>query len=164
MKAYHPFETSLELESWAKQRNIPLIGVYSRNTIPQKLRSGGYIVNLDTNMGSGTHWVAFYVALRCGDNTTASAAYFDSFGVVPPLEVQDSLKGYQTVYNTLDIQSLSTGGCGLYCLLFIEMMYYLRPLGSLPNRLEFFDHLWSQKVSQNLPRLKRYLRITASSE
>ena len=48
-------------------------GVYSRDNL-QKIKNGGYIINLDENSDIGTHWVALYVQ---NNNVT----YFDSFGV-----------------------------------------------------------------------------------
>ena len=49
-------------------------GVYSRDNLPQKIKDGAYIINLDEYSDIGTHWVALYVSNN-------DVTYFDSFGV-----------------------------------------------------------------------------------
>ena len=46
-------------------------GVYSRDSLPKKLKHGCYVVNLDEYKNIGTHWIAPYVK----DN---EIIYFDS--------------------------------------------------------------------------------------
>ena len=48
--------------------------VYSRDKLPNKIKDGAYLINLDEYSDIGTHWVALYV--KNNDIT-----YFDSFGV-----------------------------------------------------------------------------------
>ena len=56
--------------------------VFSRDNLPNTVKNGAYIVNLDEYHDIGTHWVALYV-----NNKTAT--YFDSFGIEHiPKEVQ----------------------------------------------------------------------------
>ena len=50
-------------------------GVYSRdNNLPNKIKDGASITNLDEYSDIETHWIALYV-------NTKTATYFDSFGV-----------------------------------------------------------------------------------
>ena len=49
-------------------------GVFSRDNLPNSIKSGAYVINLDEYHDIGTHWVALYV-----NNKTI--IYFDSFGV-----------------------------------------------------------------------------------
>ena len=49
-------------------------GVYSRDNLPNKIKDGAYVINLDEYSDIGTHWVALWVS---SNNVT----YFDSFGV-----------------------------------------------------------------------------------
>ena len=49
-------------------------GVYSRDNLPDKIKDGAYVTNLDEYSDIGTHLVALYV-----DNNDIT--YFDSFGV-----------------------------------------------------------------------------------
>ena len=59
----------------AYYQNEPrFIGVYSRDNLPDKIKDGAYVVNLDKYSDIGTHWIALYV-----NNKTVT--YFDSFGI-----------------------------------------------------------------------------------
>ena len=49
-------------------------GVYSRDNLPNKIKDGAYVINLDEHYDTGTHWIALYV--KNNDIT-----YFYSFGV-----------------------------------------------------------------------------------
>ena len=48
-------------------------GVYSRDNLPDKIKEGAYVTNLDEYSDIGTHWTGLYAL----NNVT----YFDSFGV-----------------------------------------------------------------------------------
>ena len=49
-------------------------GVYSKDNLPNKIKDGAYVINLDEYSDIGTHWIALYV--KNNDIT-----YFNSFGV-----------------------------------------------------------------------------------
>ena len=49
-------------------------GVYSRDNLPDKIKDGAYVINLDEYSDTGTHWVALYISNN-------DVIYFDSFGV-----------------------------------------------------------------------------------
>ena len=49
-------------------------GVYSRDNLPNKIKDGAYLINLDEYSDIGTHWIALYVQNN-------DIIYFDSFGV-----------------------------------------------------------------------------------
>ena len=49
-------------------------GVYSRDNLPEKIKDGAYVINLDEYSDIGNHWVALYV-------NTKTVTYFDSFGL-----------------------------------------------------------------------------------
>ena len=68
----HPL-TNFEIQKY--YQNEPRFnGVFSRDNLPNSIKNGGYIINLDKYHDIGTHWVALYV----NNNTII---YFDSFGV-----------------------------------------------------------------------------------
>ena len=79
--------TNLELLEYAKQLNIPKFrGVFMRNTLPKKpheIECG--IVNLNTSLEPGSHWVAYY-------KNKKERIYFDSYGQVVLAELNDYLK------------------------------------------------------------------------
>ena len=35
-------------------------GVYSRNNLPNKIKDGAYVINLDEHKDIGTHWIALF--------------------------------------------------------------------------------------------------------
>ena len=49
-------------------------GVYSSNNLPNKIKDGAYVINLDEYSDIGTHWIALWVNIN-------DVTYFDSFGV-----------------------------------------------------------------------------------
>ena len=49
-------------------------GVYSRDKLPDKIKKGAYVINLDAFSGTVTPWILWYVS---NNNVT----YFESFGV-----------------------------------------------------------------------------------
>lgn len=80
--------TNHDLEELVKELQIKKFrGIYMRDTLPDKIkdRETG-IVNLDSTSGSGTHWV-------CYSKKSDTLYYFDSFGLDPPQEIINYLKG-----------------------------------------------------------------------
>ena len=49
-------------------------GIHSRDNLPNKIKGGAYVINLDEYSDIGTHGIALY---ELNNNVT----YFDSFGV-----------------------------------------------------------------------------------
>ena len=72
------------------------------------------IINLDSQIGSGTHWVAYR-------NFAKSCEYFDSFGLKMPSEVKTYLatSGKQVVYSGDEIQERDSVLCGYWCLYYL---------------------------------------------
>ena len=68
----HPL-TNFEIEAYY-QKESRSNGVYSRDNLPDKIKDGAYVINLDEYSDIGTHWIAIYV-----NNKTVT--YFHSFGV-----------------------------------------------------------------------------------
>ena len=55
---YHPL-TNLEIQKY--YQNEPRFNeVYSRDTLPDKIKDGAYVINLDEYSDSGPHWIALY--------------------------------------------------------------------------------------------------------
>ena len=51
--------TNFEIQKYYK--NEPTFnGVFSRNTLPKKIKDGTYIINLDEYANVGTHWIALF--------------------------------------------------------------------------------------------------------
>ena len=68
----HPL-TNFEIQK-CYQNERRFNGVYSRDNVPNKIRDGTYVINLDEYFDIGTHWIALYAL---NNNVT----YFDSFGI-----------------------------------------------------------------------------------
>ena len=103
--------------NWVKDLKIKHFrGVYSRDNLPTKIRQRECgIINLDTQIGPGTHWV-------CYRNIDGNCEYFDSFGLPMAEEISEylSTSGKQIFYSTDEIQERNSVLCGYWCL------YYLR--------------------------------------
>ena len=115
--------TNYDLLEYVKQLKIPHFrGVFMRDTLPKKPRKKECgIVNFNTSAQLGTHWVCYY---KNGSNRI----YFDSFGQITLIEIQDYLKtkserGKQVIQRNTDIvQHLNTNLCGHLCLFVLKAL------------------------------------------
>lgn len=87
-------------------------GCFSKDQIPNIKPHHWAVVNMQSsNEGDkqGTHWICVYV-----DNS--SIIYYDSFGIVPPLEIIDLGKDKKIYYNEKQIQDENSTCCGFFCI------------------------------------------------
>jgi hypothetical protein len=70
------------------------------------------IINMDTHTGPGTHFTLYMLVPGA-----PHVYYFDSFGVVPPPEVEKWLKtsGKPIAYSSSQVQPVESSKCGYYC-------------------------------------------------
>ena len=108
--------SNYDLKDWIKQLDIKYFGgVFSRDTLPKRIkRKECGIVNLDTHIGPGTHWV-------CYRNVDRWCEYFDSFGLMMPEEVKKYMltSGKQLVFSGDEIQERDSVLCGYWCLYYL---------------------------------------------
>ena len=91
-------------------------GVYSRDNLPNKIKDGAYVINLDEYSYIGAHWIALYV--KNNDIT-----YFDSFGVGHiPKEIKAFIKNRNIKTNIFRIQTYDSIISGYFCIGFINFM------------------------------------------
>jgi hypothetical protein len=91
-------------------------GVYSKDQLPTLQRNKFYIINLESsNAGRGSHWTVFFY------NKPLTSIYYDSFGFIAPLEVQEKITPY--IYNENEIQNYKSSACGYYCIAFIKFLH-----------------------------------------
>ena len=65
MKSPHPL-TNFEIEAY--YQNEPIFnGGYSRDNLPDKIKDGAYVKNLDEYCNIGTHWVALSINNKTND-------------------------------------------------------------------------------------------------
>jgi hypothetical protein len=148
--------SNYELENDAKRMGIRLIGIYPKDKLPSRAAAGCYVINLSDDISAsgssneGTHWTALYI------KTNGHPIYFDSFGFGPPADVQLFLKRLPpTRYSKKQIQNMASGYCGLYSLFFL---WFMHKHDHLEHALDQFEKLWSDDVTDNLTKLKGYLK------
>ena len=91
-------------------------GVYSRDNLPNKIKDGAYVINLDEYSDIGTHWIALHV--KNNDIT-----YFDSFGVEHiSKEIKAFIKNKNIKTNIFRIQVYDSIMCEYFCIGFIDFM------------------------------------------
>lgn len=155
--------TNHELADICLKHNIPLVGVYSKNELVNKVKEGGYIINLSDSHDEngkplgGTHWVAFWVGKQRSDGKIR-ACYFDSFGVSPPKSVQAVLKPYiKYPYCNMTIQNINSSVCGWYCLDFLAFMGKQNHSTIDKGFTAFLDR-YSYNIEHNRRLLEEHLR------
>ena len=121
----HPL-TNFEIE--ACYQNKPRFkGVYSRNNLPNKIKDGAYVINVDRYSDIGTNWIALYV-----NNKTVT--YFDSFGVEHiPKEIKNFINNKKIIANIFIIQAYDSVMCGYFCIGFINYMFIGKILTDYTN-------------------------------
>ena len=98
--------------------------MYSRNNLPNKIKKGAYVINLDKYENMGTHWISLFVKPKY-------TVYFDSFGVEHiPKEINKFSNNETTRSSSLEriksnifrIQAYDSIMCGYFCIEFINYM------------------------------------------
>ena len=116
-----------------KYRNIIKInGVYSRDNLPNKIKYGEYVTNLEAYSDIGTHWIALYV-----ENNDIT--YFDSLGVEHiPKEIMKFISRKNVITNILRIQAYDSIMCRYFCIAFIDFMFKGKSLTEYDIILNYF--------------------------
>ena len=108
--------SNFDLLKWVKKLGIKHFrGIYSKDTLPDRIKRNEVgIINLDSQIGPGTHWVAYR-------NNKNGSEYFDSFGLIMPNKVMKYLmiSGKQIFYSGDEIQERNSVLCGYWCLYYL---------------------------------------------
>ena len=92
-------------------------GVYSGDNLPNTIKNGAYVINLDEYADIGTHWIALYAKNN-------EVIFFDSFGVEHfPKEIRRFIGHKDTKTNIFRIQAYNSIMCGYFCIGFIDIMF-----------------------------------------
>ena len=119
--------TNFEIQAYY-QNEPRFIGVYSRDNLPDKVKDGAYVINLDEYSDIGTHWIALYVNNKI-------FTYFDSFGIEHiPKEVKKCIGNRNIITNIYKIQKYDSIMCGYFCIGFIDHMFMGKSLTDYTNR------------------------------
>ena len=102
-------------------------GVYSRNNLPDKIKDGAYVINLDEYSDIRTHWIALYVNAK-------TVTYFDSFGVEHiPDEIKKFISNKNIIASIFRIQAHNSVMCRYFCIGFIDFMLKGNDLTDVTN-------------------------------
>ena len=130
----HPL-TNFEIKYYENESRFN--GVYSRVNLPNKIKDGAYVINLDEYSDIGAHWIALHV--KNNDIT-----YFDSFGVEHiPKEIKafinhpssSTLQNRNIKTNIFRIPASDSIMCGYFCIRFINFMFKDKSLTEYTNLL-----------------------------
>ena len=156
---FHPL-TNIEINEYYE--NEPKFnGVYSRNNLPNKIRKGAYVINLDEYENTGTHWVALFVKPKY-------TVYFDSFAIehIPkeinkfisskelgPVGNNDTTKSSAIARiksNIFRIQAYDSIMCGYFCIEFINYMLKDKTLLDYTNLFSSSDFKKNDRVIKRI--------------
>jgi hypothetical protein len=99
----------------------------------------------------GTHWVGFWVEGK-------RAVYFDPFGVVPPVAVEQYLSRHKTMIVKKQIQNIFSYICGYYVFYFMYWMNKQRTRFPIFKRADLFCDLFSSDPKDNRKVLENLLK------
>ena len=101
-------------------------GIYSRDKLPDRIKDGTYVINLDEYSDIETHWITLYAL----NNVT----YFDPFGVEHiPKEIKIFIDKSIVLTNIFRIQAYDSVMCGYFCTGFIDFMLEGKTLTDFTN-------------------------------
>ena len=113
--------------------NLDLMVFTLRDNLPNKIKDGTCVTNLDEYSDIGTHWILLYV--KNNDIT-----YFDSFGVVHiPKEIIKLIGRKNVIVNIFRIQAFDSIMCGYFCIGFINFMLKSKSLTEYTNLFSPYD-------------------------
>ena len=122
----HPL-TNFEIQEYY-ENELRFNGVFSRDNLPNSIKSGAYVISLDEYYNIGTHWVALYV-----NNKTI--IYFDSFRVehIPKEIIKFLGNNKKIITNIYRIQAFDSIMCGYFCIGFINFIFDSNSLTDYTN-------------------------------
>ena len=129
----HPL-TNFEIQKYYKnhvkrslKNETKFAGVFPRDNLPNEIKNGAYIINLDEYSDIGTHWVALFI--KNNDVT-----YFDSFGVEHiPNEIIKFIGNKNIIKYIFRIQPYDSIMCGHICIGFINFIFNGKTLTDFTN-------------------------------
>ena len=114
--------------------------MYSRNNLPNKIKKGAYVINLDEYENTVTHWVSLFVK-------TNEVIYFDSFGVEHISKEIGSAVGNKKIKASIfRIQAYDSIMCGYFCIEFINYMFKGKTLLDYTNLFSTNDFKKNDQV------------------
>ena len=136
--------TNIEISEYYK--NEPRFNdVYSRNNLPNKIKKGAYVINLDEYKNTGTYWVFLFVK-------TTEVIYFDSFGIEHiPKEIKKFIVSNKKIKASIfRIQAYDLIMCGYFCIEFITYMLKGKTLLDYTNLFSPNDFKKNDRVIERI--------------
>ena len=113
--------------------NQDLIEFFSGDNMPEKIKDGAYVINLDKYADVGKHWVALFC-------NRSEIVCFDSFGVEHVPEEFKEFFGIKSIKaNIIRVQANNSVMCGFFCTGFIDFMIASKKLTDFTNLLSLYD-------------------------
>ena len=145
--------SNIDLEELAKHYKLPLIAVTMKDELPNQLKNGNYIINLQSSsQGNGTHWTALKVINK-------QTIYFDSFGLWPSEEIKEFVKtrdNTKLAFTTKEIQNYKSENCGYFCLAFL--LFLQNSKKNMYESANDFQNNFSNTTEDNDDILKSFFR------
>src|SRR5689334_22618032 len=138
--------SNLEIESICKEQKVSLNFCNFKDLLQnKKYKSFAGIINLQSSSANknGTHRLCYVQKGQEG-------FYFDSFGVVAPLEVTEFVKLQDLKhfgYNTREIQNLKSEKCGYFCLALLIFLKHNK--GKFYNVIDKYLNMFSYDTELN---------------
>jgi hypothetical protein len=161
---------NFDIEKICGKLDLPLIGVFNKDLLPNERKVGSYYINLQNhNDGDGTHWVLAKIysdderdkeeiiaTNRRGERVIrCNALYFDPFGIDMPQEVERFLKPFKPIpFNNRQIQNIKSEVCGWYCLGCDYSLEHKQHSDTYLEDYEKFLALWDDNPNKNMGLLK----------
>ena len=109
------------------QNELRFNGVYFRDNLPDKIKDGKYVINLDEHSDIETHWITLYV-------NTKTVIYLDSFGVEHFLnEIKKFINNKNIKTNIFRIQAYDSVMCRYFCIGYIDFVFKGNSLTDFTN-------------------------------
>ena len=139
---FHPL-TNIEINEY--YANEPRFnGVYSKNNLPNKVKKGACVINLDEYENTGTHWVSIFVKAN-------KVIYFDNFGIEHiPKEIHKFINNNNIESDIFRIQAYDSIMCGYFCIEFINYMLKSKTLLDYNNLFSPNDFKENDQVIQRI--------------
>lgn len=145
--------TSLQLEEMARQLDLPLLGVISKDELTGRVKVGSIIINLESSTdGNGSHWVLLKVFPK------GQVIFYDPFGFPPPRQVKQYIGKRKIGVSTRQIQNPNATTCGYYCIACDCYMTHEKPTRDIYERFDDFLNKWKVDTQKNDGILLDYLK------
>ena len=122
------------------ENELRFSGVYSRDNLPETIKNGADVINLDEYTDVDTHWIVLYVK-------NDKVIYFGSFGVEHVSKEIKRFIGHKNIKtNIFKIQADNSIMCEYFCIGFIDFMFAGRSLIDFTSLFSPYDFKKNDKI------------------